>query len=168
MKSKIKLYYWMPAVIMMIIIFRFSTANGVQSSGLSLGLTQHIIDMVTSVANIELTPEKQLSVIEFIHTPIRKLGHLTEYGMLAVTVAFPLYAFHRKRRWKLVLWTEGICIFYACTDEFHQLFVPERSGQITDVLIDSIGITVGILFFFLFLKILQGRLSRQGPYSINS
>ncbi|WMJ85888.1 VanZ family protein [Anaerocolumna sp. MB42-C2] len=153
MKNKLKLLYWLPAVVMMLLIFQFSTANGEQSSGLSLGLTQKIIDTVTSVANIDLTPGEKLSMIEAIHGPVRKLGHLTEYALFAITVAFPLYTFHQKRRWNLLFWCEGICILYACSDEFHQLFVPERSGQITDVLIDSIGITFGLLIFFLFLKI---------------
>ncbi len=160
MKSKIKLCTWLPALIMMVIIFRFSTANGEQSSGLSLGLTQQIVDTVVSVAHIEMTPEEELSLMEFIHTPIRKLGHLTEYAVLAVTIAFPLYAYH-KRRWNLFFWSEGICIFYACTDEFHQLFVPERSGQFRDVLIDSAGITLGLLFFFLCLKIVHNHLTRE-------
>ncbi len=155
MKNRIKVFYWLPALIMMIIIFRFSTANGEQSSGLSLGLTQNIIDTVTSIANIDLTPGEKLSIIESIHTPIRKLGHLTEYGILAITVAFPLYVLHKKRRWNLFLWCEGISILYACSDEYHQVFVPERSGQFTDVLIDSIGITCGLLFFCIFLKIID-------------
>ncbi|MGB8450900.1 MAG: VanZ family protein [Anaerocolumna sp.] len=161
MKSKIKIFIWLPALLMMVIIFRFSTADGEQSSGLSLGLTQHIVDTVICAVNIEMTPEEELSFIELIHTPIRKLGYLSEYGMLAVTVVFPLYAYHRKRRWKLFIWCEGICIFYAGSDEFHQLFVPERSGQLRDVLIDSTGITLGLLFFFLCLKIFHNHLSRR-------
>ena len=152
MKNKLKLLYWLPAVVMMILIFQFSTANGEQSSGLSLGITQNIINTVTSLANIDLTPGEKLSILESIHKPIRKLGHLTEYTLLAITVAFPLYALHQKRRWNLLFWCDGICILYACSDEFHQLFVPERSGQITDVLIDSIGITFGLLIFYLLHK----------------
>ena len=38
-----------------------------------------------------------------------------------------------------------IVIGYACTDEFHQLFVPGRSGQITDVMIDTLGGSIGVL-----------------------
>ena len=34
---------------------------------------------------------------------------------------------------------------YAMTDEFHQLFVPGRSGQVRDVLLDSCGAAVGVL-----------------------
>ena len=42
-----------------------------------------------------------------------------------------------------------ICVLYASIDEFHQLFVPGRSGQVTDVLIDLIGVVLGLLLVFL-------------------
>jgi VanZ family protein len=38
-----------------------------------------------------------------------------------------------------------ICILYAISDEIHQMFIPGRSGQVSDVLIDSTGGLVGIL-----------------------
>lgn len=146
---------------MMAVIFRFSTANGEQSSGLSLQLTEQIVNTLAGVANIELTPEEELSFVESIHTPIRKLGHITEYGLLAIAVAIPLFACHGRRRWNLVLWCGGICVLYACADEIHQLFVPERSGQFLDVLIDSIGITLGIMFFSLVIIIRD--ISKKAP-----
>ncbi len=155
MENKVKLLAWLPAVIMMVIIFRFSIANGEQSAGLSFKLTEQIVTVINDTANMELTPQEEKDLIELIHTPIRKLGHMAEYGMLAVTVAFPLFFCHYRRGWKLVIWCEGIGILYACTDEIHQLFVPERSGQLTDVLIDSIGLTLGFIFFLLVLKVLN-------------
>ena len=33
---------------------------------------------------------------------------------------------------------------YAATDEMHQLFVPGRSGQVSDVLLDSAGAIAGL------------------------
>ena len=39
-------------------------------------------------------------------------------------------------------------VCYAATDEFHQLFVPGRAGMVTDVLIDSIGVTVMTWFIW--------------------
>jgi len=36
-------------------------------------------------------------------------------------------------------------MLYAITDEFHQYFVPGRSAEIRDVLIDSSGAFIGIL-----------------------
>ena len=44
-------------------------------------------------------------------------------------------------------------IIYASLDEFHQLFTPGRSAQITDVIIDSMGVMLGILLVMLVIKI---------------
>ena len=46
----------------------------------------------------------------------------------------------------------AFCIFYATTDEFHQLFVPGRTGRLLDIGIDSCGALLGslILLFFVY------------------
>jgi len=46
--------------------------------------------------------------------------------------------------WKFILFSLGICVLYAVSDEVHQLFVPGRGRQVRDVLIDSAGAIVGI------------------------
>jgi len=38
-------------------------------------------------------------------------------------------------------------VLYACTDEIHQLFVPGRGAQMSDVLLDSAGAGLGIVLF---------------------
>ena len=55
----------------------------------------------------------------------------------------------------IVPWAAGT--FYAGTDEFHQLFVPGRSGQITDVILDSCGVLTGVLVMGLFFWWLKQR-----------
>ena len=46
------------------------------------------------------------------------------------------------------------CVAFAISDEWHQSFVPDRFGTVTDVLIDSLGVLVtGFL--------LLGRLRRR-------
>ena len=42
----------------------------------------------------------------------------------------------------LIPWV--ITTAYAATDEMHQLFVPGRSGQVSDVLLDSAGAMAGL------------------------
>ena len=37
-----------------------------------------------------------------------------------------------------------VCILFAISDEFHQLFVPGRGAQVKDVLIDTAGAIVGM------------------------
>ena len=51
--------------------------------------------------------------------------------------------------------------FYAATDEFHQLFVAGRSGQIKDVLIDTIGACIGLLVLYFMFKIWQKKEMRK-------
>ena len=41
-----------------------------------------------------------------------------------------------------------ISIIYAVLDEIHQMFVPFRSPDIGDILIDSIGIFVSVIVYF--------------------
>ena len=42
-----------------------------------------------------------------------------------------------------------ICVLYAISDEVHQLFVPDRGGEVKDIIIDSVGATVGIGVYLL-------------------
>jgi len=38
-----------------------------------------------------------------------------------------------------------LSFLYACSDEFHQTFVPGRAGQFKDVLIDTAGALIGLI-----------------------
>ena len=41
-----------------------------------------------------------------------------------------------------------LCIIYALTDEIHQMFISDRSGEFRDILIDSIASILGILSIY--------------------
>ena len=45
------------------------------------------------------------------------------------------------------------CLLYAISDEIHQLFINERSGQVTDVLVDMSGAIIASIFLYLIIKI---------------
>ena len=40
-----------------------------------------------------------------------------------------------------------ICYIYSCTDEFHQLFIPGRSGKLVDTFIDLFGSAIGVFSY---------------------
>ena len=73
---------------------------------------------------------------------------LTEFAILAVLlyVWFARWEMARVRRGCLAAF---LTMLYACSDEFHQLFVAGRSGRISDVLIDSAGAVLGMAAFML-------------------
>ena len=46
-----------------------------------------------------------------------------------------------------------LSFLYACTDEIHQIFVPGRSAQFRDVLIDTLGASFGATITYLTIKL---------------
>ena len=79
---------------------------------------------------------------------IRKYAHMTEYlclGICALMFFRELTATKARGRLLSVCVSWPFCLLYACTDEFHQLFVEGRCCSLADVGIDGIGFTVGIL-----------------------
>jgi VanZ family protein len=78
-------------------------------------------------------------VYDFI---LRKLAHLAVYTVLTVLLvrAFRLHVARPTHAWLLAMLVAAL---YACSDEWHQTFVPGREGRVRDILIDSIGI-VGV------------------------
>ncbi len=89
--------------------------------------------------------ESQLATVHFL---LRKLGHFTEYAVLAYLArrAFISSSHEFLRRY----WFQAavlLIVVYALLDEFHQSFVPTRTASIYDSAIDAAGgITVLVIF----------------------
>jgi VanZ family protein len=49
---------------------------------------------------------------------------------------------------KAIFWTIAFCFLYSTTDEIHQTFVLERTGQLLDCMIDTLGAIIGSIFIF--------------------
>ncbi len=82
-------------------------------------------------------PEQYLDVVNVI---VRKLAHLTVFGMLA---GFTFRAAREdearpwRRRWAAI--ALAFTVIVASVDEWQQSFVPSRTGTVNDVFIDSVG-----------------------------
>lgn len=132
-----------PALIVMYMIYSFSAQDSVQSSKLSSGITEKIVQVMDYTFDLRLTPEQEKHAVAKTEHYIRKIAHFSEYCLLAITVALPLYVYGL-RGFLLVLTAGIFCTGYACFDEFHQLFVSGRNGSKKDVIIDSCGAVFGI------------------------
>ena len=154
MKLTKKLVVWIPVILLLLIIYYFSSADGVQSAGMSSLLTDKLVGVFTAVPLLDLNPVQEAFSVDLLHYIIRKTGHLMVYAALALALAFALYQY-RISSSRLILWSLSFGFFYACTDEIHQLFVLGRSGRFTDVLIDSLGMTLGILIFYFLLHFIH-------------
>lgn len=140
----------LPALLMAVIIFSFSGQDGAASGGLSAKVAAVAYDLITG-CGISFAADKAAG-IELLQFPIRKLAHMTEYAVLALTIYLPLavYKINRQLRFLLV---PLIAVAYAALDEWHQTFVPGRTGCVTDVFVDAAGILIMTIFLqFLFPK----------------
>lgn len=140
-----KIIRWIPCVLVMGLIFRFSAAPAVQSSMVSQSVTEKILHFLEQCIGTELFTEVFIANAEYV---VRKLAHGFEYFLLAITFFYGYSSGERKRVGAVTLL---FCICYAASDEIHQLFVPGRSGQVTDVGIDSFGAALGVLFSVLII-----------------
>jgi VanZ family protein len=81
----------------------------------------------------------------------RKCAHLTEYAILAVLgwVALGWKTKEATWDWRRARNALLLVLCYAATDEFHQRFVPSRQASVLDVLIDTCGGALGLLFVWI-------------------
>lgn len=135
---------FLPALIVMYMIFQFSAQNGVTSSQLSYKVSTKMVIAYDKILDKDMSNETIESYAHKIHYYVRKMGHVTEYFVLAVSVAFPLYVYGI-RGLALMLVAGIFCVGFAGFDEYHQSFVSGRGPSIRDVAIDSIGIFSGII-----------------------
>ena len=61
-----------------------------------------------------------------------------------------------------------LSFIYALSDEYHQSFVPNRSGNIIDVLIDSMGIFFAYILYREFSAVNEKDVFPSGEYEINN
>ncbi len=141
----LKPFSFLPAIIIMYMIYSFSAQDGTTSSNLSYQVSYKIVEVGGEVLGADLQPWEVDQLATRFHVPVRKLAHMTEYFLLAVAMAFPLYVYGL--RGILLLFTAGIlCVGFACGDEYHQAYVDGRGPSRMDVLIDSAGVFIGIIF----------------------
>ncbi len=96
-----------------------------------------------------IAPFLDASTVARIHFGIRKLAHVTEYGVLSA-----LYTNAQRlgrdavfnAQWSAV--AVAICATTAVVDEWHQSYVPSRTGSPRDVAIDILGATLAQLVWF--------------------
>lgn len=134
---------FLPALCMMYLIFSFSAQTGAQSSQLSLKISTKIVSVANRALELGLDSAQTTHYVQSIHYYVRKLAHVTEYFLLAVSVSLPLYVYRLRGFW-LVIAAGIFCVGFACLDEYHQSFVAGRGPSAHDVGIDSIGIFTGI------------------------
>lgn len=134
---------FLPALLVMYMIFSFSAQTGMESGNLSFQVSEKLVEVGAKVLDKDLTNSEIEMYANKYHHYVRKLGHMTEYCVLAITLCVPLYAYGVRGIW-LYLLAGFLCAGFAATDEYHQSFVAGRGPSVRDVCIDTFGAMIGI------------------------
>ncbi len=125
-----------------ILIFSFSNENGKVSNKTSDKVMNSVIDVYEDIKDTEISKERRVELVNKTRVLVRKLAHFSLYFILGMLVYILLTTFNLKHP---VILAILFALFYASTDEFHQLFIDGRTSSVLDIFLDTFGSIVGVV-----------------------
>lgn len=125
--------YWAPVIAWMLLIF---VASGDLMS--AEHTSRFLVPFLRWIAS-----DISFATLASIQLLIRKCAHLTEYAILAALLWRAIH--QRQAGWRAAVIALVAAAIYASFDEFHQSFIPSRTGTPQDVMIDCCGALLGLL-----------------------
>jgi len=121
------------------LIFYLST------SGFGASFTKWLLYVILDLLRVTVSPQ----TFEVLHVCLRKLAHMTEYGVFSLLIyAGFLETQDFEWRPRLALVSIVIAGLYSLTDEYHQSFVAGRTPSLVDCGIDTIGASLATMMVF--------------------
>ena len=136
--------YGLLTLAVMGLIFYMSAKDATESGGMS----KWLVETAFGRTLIRLLPRITDQGPEI---DLRKYAHMAEYAMLAVPSAlfFRELLLQRRVPLRALGCSLVFCFLYACSDEYHQTFVPGRAGAMVDVAVDMAGAAFGLILVLL-------------------
>lgn len=134
-------------LLLMFLIFCFSA----QPSDDSTETSSHVCKILANLMFSDFSSYNisvQNIITDGLSHIVRKTAHFTEYACMG----FLFYFYFSDKKSRCLLSVLGVAL-YASSDEMHQLFINGRSGQVTDVLLDTCGGICGAFLAFVLLCI---------------
>ena len=129
-------FSWLLVLVILGFIFNLSAQDAEESKELSDSLVSKIFQWLQVYIDGEL---------------IRKFAHMLEFTALSFSLYNGILATWEIKKAPLISFMlTTIC---AVGDELHQIFVPGRAFQLSDILVDSIGAVIGIVAYLIMYKI---------------
>ena len=160
----------------MVFIFMMSSAGKDESNSQSGAVCEFICEHFVEGYE-EMAPEEQIQMQQKISFPVRKCAHLSEYAVLGALMTLTAASWRREGEETMrtgetpggtvrILPVLAAGFLYAVSDEIHQIFVPGRSGEPRDVLIDTSGVLIGICLVRFHFS-LRERRKRKHPRTLS-
>lgn len=150
--------YWILTAFLAGFIFFMSSMDTNESNGKSKTIINEVVEKSVETTNgLGITDKhpskyKMQQVIEKWNYPLRKVAHASEYFVFTILILVVLKN-SGVSGVKMYVIASIICFIYSCTDEYHQTFVNGRTGQFSDVLIDTLGGFISCIIYNIIIKI---------------
>lgn len=134
---------WLAVLLCMLSIYILSAQPASLSNGNSKGIVTRVVETTVKLTKAGITEPEKWKLIDSINSVAREYMHGVVFlvlGLLAQNAVNKSGA----RGMKAVAISLAICVIYGITDEIHQLFVPGRAFQVSDLAMDAIGSIIGI------------------------
>ena len=139
-------------------IFIMSNDSGSNSDSDSKDIVTYIIekyDKITHASDDKIEYHHSTEFLDKANLIFRKICHFSEYFILNIIALLLFISFNKYSLLKCNIYSIMFSCFYAITDEIHQIFVSDRSGNVIDVLIDSSGAIIGSIIISLIVIIIR-------------
>lgn len=140
------------------VIFIMSSQTSEKSSDTSGGVCEFLLTVFDSDYPDQTEAEK-LDKVESLQFFVRKAAHFSAYAVLSALTLLAALSFYLKAKLSSVI-ALSYSLIFSITDEIHQSFVPGRSCEIRDVLIDFCGAITGTIIILIIRAIVKKRLPR--------
>ena len=136
------------------VIVSFSAQTADDSSALSFEIAEKLAKFISFFRSDQSIADV-LTLAGYFEHPIRKLAHFLEYGILGALLSgafLPVMKIIRRDSAKgSKMYRSNVLIVFilAALDELHQYFVPGRYASVWDVLLDTFGCIVFLIFIYL-------------------
>ncbi len=144
----------------MLMIFLMSAQDATQSNSTSGGFIRMIAPFLKGNYQ-QLSSTEQEAFVASLQFIVRKGAHFSVYTLLGVLLSIGMFTYERIRSAFKVIISFLICALYSLSDEIHQSFVPGRSCEFRDMLIDCSGALLGCLSVLAIYYLIKRRACRD-------
>ena len=140
--------FWIITITTVVVIFHYSQQSGDDSSATSIAVMA-FLNKYFGGALTENVIRKGAHVTEFLFLSLFTYLAIYNTNKVSVKTSYSESSvkFMKSDNEMCIIFTIWFCILNAVVDEYHQLFVSGRSGAISDVAIDMIGVIFLMLIF---------------------
>ena len=150
--KRITVSLWLVVLLWLVLIFALSAQPATQSNGFSEKVTETIIRTIAWIVHIDLDAKTINGLVIQMNHFVRKFAHAWIYSVLGILV-IRSFIYTGIKGFKAYMFALLFCFFYAGIDEIHQTVVSGRSGQISDVLLDTTGAVFGMGLYWVYSRV---------------